>query len=833
MSVPPTQSFIIMEKAYDHLTIEKDINARWQKEKTYTPSSGPAFTIDTPPPTVSGSLHIGHVFSYTQTDIIARYKRLKGFAVVYPFGSDDNGLATERYVEKKLNIRGQDMARSAFIEHCLTESRAAAQLFIDLWQRMGLSMDWDNVYSTISARARRISQESFIDLYNKGYVYRKQDPALYCPTCRTAVAQAELDDTQVATYFNDIVFKDAQGGELIVGTTRPEMLPACVALLYHPNDDRYKKLKGTFVQVPLFDITVPVIADEQVDIEKGTGLVMCCTFGDKTDIAWYKKHNLPYKRIIADDGTFVAETGFLAGLTVLQARTKVIQELTLRELLRGQRPITHAVNVHERCKKEIEFVVLNQWFINILSYKKELQACADQIAWYPAYMTARYIDWVEHLNWDWCISRQRFYGIPFPVWHCQDCTATVLADVKDLPVDPQETACPKPCPQCGSTRLKPDTDVMDTWNTSSLTPYIVFDIMHHTEAKSVFTDPKIKDFLPMSMRPQAHDIIRTWAFYTIAKAWMHHGTIPWKNIVISGHVLSDAKQKISKSKGGADVTPEGLLAKYPADAIRFWTASGSLGQDIAFSEAQIQIGQKLITKLWNAFRFINEHNTQCPAEQVPQELGCSNEWLLHTATECFATYTNYLEQNEFGLALDVLEKFFWKTFCDNYLELVKDQLFNPGSYTAQEVCATRWTLYYVGLRILQMYAPYMPYITEQLYQEMYRPAIGTASIHQTTFEHIQQPFVFNQSAQTARILMTVVGAVRRLKTEKQLSLKTPLQELTIISDSVDVSYRLQALEQVIKGITKAQAIVYTVNPQGTQAIQEKDGLWSATVSCIE
>lgn len=824
-----------MEKIYDYQTVEKNLRNRWQQEGTYKPGDSATYTIDTPPPTASGGLHIGHVFSYTQTDIIARYKRLKGFDVLYPFGVDDNGLATERFVEKKLHIRGHDLPRSQFIEQCLGESRIMGQQFVQLWQQFGFSMYWDTVYSTISDRARRISQESFIDLYNKGYVYRKQDPALYCPTCRTAVAQAELDDIEISTFFNDIVFKDAQGNELIVGTTRPEMLPACVALFFHPTDERYQKLQGTQVHVPLFDITVPVIADEQVDINKGTGLVMCCTFGDKTDIAWYKKHALPYKRIIADDGTFMPHTGFLAGLTAVQARKRVIEELTVHNLLRGQKAITHAVNVHERCKKEIEFVVLSQWFINILSHKEQLIACADNIDWYPAYMKARYIDWVKHLNWDWCISRQRFYGIPFPVWHCQDCQHMIIASIEQLPVDPQETTCSKPCPQCGSRNCKPDTDVMDTWNTSSLTPYIVFDIMHQSDSKSasIFADPRIKDFLPMSMRPQAHDIIRTWAFYTITKTWMHHGSVPWKNIVISGHVLSDAKQKISKSKGGAEMTPEILLEKYSADAIRFWTASGSLGQDIAFSETQIQIGQKLITKLWNAFRFIKEHNQQCPSEQVPQELGCVNEWVLHAASECFAAYSSYLEQHEFGLALDVLEKFFWKSFCDNYLELIKDQLFNPASYTTSEVCATKWTLFYVGLRILQMYAPYVPYISEQLYLEMYQSVHGVPSIHRTQFAHVQQPFVFQESAKTAHVCMHLVSTVRRLKTERQLSLKTPIQELIIACDSVDISYHLEKLEQIIKGITKAQTVKCIISTATAQEMCEKEGLWYMSVSCVE
>jgi valyl-tRNA synthetase len=820
-----------MDKKYDHILAEQEAQRLWQQGKIYKAENNPGvpYTVDTPPPTASGTLHIGHVFSYTQADIIVRYKRMMGFSVVYPFGVDGNGRATEKYVEKKRGIRKNTMARSEFIRVCLEETELMGQAFKELWTRLGLSIDWDLFYSTISPRVQKISQESFIELYKKGYIYRKADPALYCPTCRTSVAQAELDDAQVASVFNDIVFKDAQGRDLIVGTTRPEMLPACVALLYNPSDSRYTYLRDTEVTVPVFGFKVPVIADEAVATDKGTGLVMCCTFGDKTDVAWYKKYKLPYKKIFDQAGKFLEHTGILAGLNIKDGRARIIEELKNAGLLRGQKPIVHTVNVDERCKHEIEYVVLSQWFVRILDFKKEFLELADTIEWYPVFMKARYIDWVKNLNWDWCISRQLFYGIPFPVWHCQDCGHTILADVKDLPIDPQERPYTQPCPQCHGTHIEPDTDIMDTWNTSSLTPYIVYDLVHGQARATVFDDKSLTAFLPMSMRPQAHDIIRTWAFYTMVKAWMHNRTTPWKSIVISGHVLSDAGGKISKSKGGADTTPDGLLKRYPADAVRFWTASGTLGQDIIFSENQIQIGQKLIVKLWNAFRFIHEHIQVCDVSAITYDLGAVNEWILFRSHETFTSYRNYLDKSEFSLALSTVEELFWRDFCDNYLEIIKDQLFNPHLYTQVQVRATKWTLHNVGLRVLQMYAPYLPHIAETLYQSIYRQTVGVPSVHQTRFSDIQQPRSCPEDRQCAESIIAIVAQVRKLKSDHQLSLKTTVNNLSVGVATEELGEQLRQYDQVIKGVTQALSVDYRVAHKLEPRIDGGNGTLHATV----
>ncbi len=822
-------------KTYDHKMCDARIQEWWQAAGVYVCEKAvnvPVYTIDTPPPTISGSLHIGHIFSYTQTDIIARFMRHDGQAVFYPFGFDDNGLPTERFVEKKHGVSGYSMGRASFIQLCSKESALVAQEFESLWKRLGISADWSRTYSTISPEVQKIAQASFIDLYNKNYIYQKEEPALYCTTCFTSVAQAELDDQEQPSVFYDITFTAEDGTPLTVATTRPELLGSCVALFYNPDDSRYQYLAKTKALVPVFEYKVPILADGLVDKNKGTGLVMCCTFGDKNDIAWFKKHGLPYRPSIEPDGRWSALTGQLAGLKVGPAREKIVSLLKQSNTLSNQRAITHAVNVHERCKKSIEYIILKQWFLKLLDYKQEFLHQAEQIQWYPSYMYTRYRDWVENLQWDWCLSRQRFYGIPFPVWHCTQCKNIILPSLQSLPIDPQVTQPEAPCSQCGSTQFNPDTDVMDTWNTSSLTPYICADL-YEGGIENIFSKDALS-FLPMSMRPQAHDIIRTWAFDTIIKTWMHHKTIPWKSIVISGHVLSNDRDKISKSRGNSPMDPENLLNAYSADSIRYWTASGALGTDIAFSENQIKIGSKLQTKLWNAFKFIKEHCATVSIEQ-PADLGELNQWILHSVTETFARYKQALHGHEFGGALHAFEGFFWNTLCDNYLELVKDLLFNPHLYDDHRVQATRWTLHHVGLCTLQMLAPYMPHITEYIYRDLYATSTDS-SIHKTLFIDVQKTFTFAESARAMYTILHLVGAVRRLKSEQQLSLKTPLVELTIHSNDPVIQKLIHTQKQLLMAISHAASMnvsevsLAQSNMHAQQGNASAEKVWSMSLS---
>ncbi len=794
-----------MENRYLHLEYDQQMRELWQKNQTYR-FKNPNFktyTIDTPPPTVSGSLHIGHIFSYTQTDIIARFKRMTGHNVFYPFGFDCNGLATERFVEKKHNTNVSKLGREKFIDLCLSTTEEMKIKFVALWQTMGLSAELEKTYSTIAPDVQKIAQESFIDLVKKDYAYIKSEPALYCTQCRTTVAQAELDDLEQTTTFHDIAFTTTDGEKIIIATTRPELLPSCVAILFHPNDPRFVHLKNKQAIVPLFGQTVAILPDESVVMDKGSGLVMVCTFGDKTDIEWYKKHKLPHVPSIGFDGKFLPVAEILAGLNVVDARKKVIEALQEKQLILHQKQIQNSVNVHERCKHPIEYAILPQWFIKVVQHSQEFLKIAQQINWYPLHMKARFDDWVKNLSWDWCISRQRVFGIPFPVWYCNDCGEILLADVSQLPIDPQQVAYGKPCSQCKSTNIRPEKDVMDTWNTSSLTPYIC-KTLFSDDGKSPFQN---SSFVPMSMRPQAHDIIRTWAFYTIVKSWMHDKTLPWHDIVISGYVLSENKEKISKSKNNAPTEPEKLLTLYAPDAIRFWTASGTLGQDVAFSPEQIGIGQKLLTKLWNALKFvhINNQSHQVP-EKKPADVGLINAWMLDRFNESLKEYRAYFEKNEFSLALQTVEKLFWHDFCDNYLEIIKDQFFNPTQYQVEEVAATMWTLNHVAFGLLQLYSPYLPHITEYLYQHIFASRFKISSIHLTQFDVGQES---DQGIiQSMNVLLELIGQVRKLKTGAQLSLRTEIKILTICAATQEQQQLILQNQSIIKGVCKAQTIIF-------------------------
>jgi valyl-tRNA synthetase len=812
-----------MDKKYNFSKFEKESQRLWNKNQTYKfekDSAKKVFSIDTPPPTVSGRLHIGHIFSYTQTDLIARYKRMQNYNVFYPMGFDDNGLPTERFVEKKNKTKAHLLKRSEFIDLCLKESLLAEKSFEELWKSIGLSVDWEQAYFTISGQVRKISQYSFLDLYKKNLIYRKEEPSLYCTTCRTSVAQAELEDIEKSTTFNDIEFLTQDGEKLIISTTRPELLPACVAVFYNPKDTRYSHLKDKVAITPIFEREVKIIPDEKVDIQKGSGLVMCCTFGDQMDIEWQKKHSLPFVHIVGFDGKWTKDAGELEGLRAHEARKKTLELLEKAGKLKNQKKITHAVNVHERCQQDIEYLILPQWFIKILEHKKDFLDAAEKINWKPEYMKSRYKNWVENLAWDWCISRQRFYGVPFPVWHCQDCGQVILAEEKDLPIDPQEKPYPgKCCPKCKSENLKAETDIMDTWATSSLTPQI-----------NLNWPEENKDLnLPMDLRPQAHDIIRTWAFYTIVKAHYHNKDIPWKNIAISGYVTADGKEKISKSKGNAKLTPESLLTQHSADSVRYWAANGRLGTDSALSENQFKIGNRLITKLWNAFRFCSEHISSYK-KTPPPKLNELNKWLLHKYAQTLQSFTKHFDEYEYTYALADVEKFFWKDFCDNYLEIVKDQFFNPQDYDEQTIEGTKFTLYEIGFGILQLFAPFLPHITETLYQQLFKESEGETSIHKTIFEQERYNYKFVETSKLIDLVIEIISSVRKLKSENAISLKTEIKELKIFGPDEAILEMLKTQEKIITGVTKAKSITFINDKLDANSMLAENDIWTAQIN---
>lgn len=746
----------MLSNQYDARETEIAMQQFWQQEGIYrfVPDQREIFSIDTPPPTISGSLHIGHVFSYTQAEIIARFQRMQGKNVFYPFGFDDNGLPSERLTEKENHVRAADLPRSEFIRLCRETTARYVDEFRSLWQAMGFSVDWSLQYDTIGDRAQKISQQSFIQLAQKGHAYRKDAPVLWCPCCRTSIAQAELDTKELPSAYHTIPFK--VGNAVIpVATTRPELLYGCVALFVHPDDARYCGIIGKKARVPFYSFEVPVLADEATDPQKGTGAVLCATYGDTTDLAWVQKHHLPYKRMIEPDGIICSKVPELGGMSIIEARKKMVELLRENGLLLGYEPIRHTVSIHERCGSQVEILPSSQWFIDVLSQKERLLAAADEICWHPASMKNRYRIWVENLKWDWCVSRQRYFGVPLPVWYCKNCGAPAFASSEQLPVNPLETRPLHSC-TCGCDEWQPETAVMDTWATSSLTPFIN---AHYGESDEI-------PLLPMSMRSQAHEIIRTWAFYTIVRTLYETGGRPWKDIMICGFVLAKKGEKISKSKGNAVDSPMELVQEYSADTLRYWAAGAHLGTDTLFARQELEQSKRFLTKLWNAARFtlsrLEDYNGQEPTELFP-----ADSWLLERCKQVQLNTIEALKQYDTGAARAEIDRLFWDDYCDNYLELVKERLYSTEDIAGRH--AAQYTLFTGFFAILQLYAPFVPHITDAIYQQGFRDREVSVSLHCTVWP--KHPPVDSILIQFGEMLKTVLSEFRRFRSERQLPRK--------------------------------------------------------------
>ena len=782
-----------MQKHYDFKTIEREMAQFWSDNQTYmfkADPSRPIYSIDTPPPTVNGSLHIGHIFSYTQAEMIARFRRMQGYNVFYPFGFDDNGLPTERLVEKELGIRAGDMSRSAFVEACLGTTVQYEEAFKTLWSSLGFSCDWSLRYETISASSQRISQRSFIELYEKGKAYVKDSPVLWCTECKTSIAQAELESLQKETVFYTLKFRLCDASKMTdieVATTRPELLYGCVSLFVHPEDERYKSLTGKHVRVPLYDYEIPILAEPTVSMEKGTGIVMCATYGDATDVTWTNTHNLPYRRVIETDGLISHDVPIIGGLTVNKARARIITTLENAGLIIKSEPIEHLIGIHERCGTPTEIMPSQQWYIDILTEKERFLNAADEINWYPSHMKNRYLNWVENLKWDWCVSRQRYFGVPIPVWYCAQCGEPILADKASLPVNPLESNPNAPC-HCGSTAFLPESGVLDTWATSSLTPLI--------NAKWGEIDAFDEAFMPMSMRTQAHEIIRTWAFYTIVKSLYHTGRLPWKDIMICGFVLAKKGEKISKSKDNSAESPQALIETHSADAIRYWAANAKLGTDTFFDADELAISKRLINKLWNASKFcFMQLKTYHPASDRATELLPIDRWILERMQETVNVATDALNTYEIGTARHAIDAFFFSDFCDNYLELAKERLYQPEKHGYSCQRSGQTALYEVLFGVLKLYAPYIPHITEYLYLHYFKAFESESSIHLAQWHKKKAPdealLAFGDEIKSLLI------EARRYKSENNLSMKSEMPFLKLQSSAATEPFYKESMGDII------------------------------------
>jgi len=771
-----------LPKSYEHKEREKFWQEQWAASDIYhfrdDQPRDQTFVIDTPPPTVSGVLHMGHIFSYTQADFVARYQRMSGKDVFYPMGFDDNGLPTERLVEKIKAVRGSAMPRAEFVALCRDVVKDAENEFRQLFKSAALSVDWRQEYQTISDDVRKLSQASFVDLLKKGEAYRDFRPTYWDWVDQTAIAQAEIENKELPGVMNDIQFTLEDGTPITIATTRPELLGACVAVMYHPEDPNASKYKGKNAITPLFGVKVPMIADELVEREKGTGIVMCCTFGDDTDKDWWRKHKLPLRALLGKDGKLnfggnlyiasfkgelVPQHSDLQGLKPKQANAKTLELLQTAGVVLKQAQMVHTVKCAERSGTPIEIIPTHQWFIKIIDKKEKLLAKGAECIWYPEFMRIRLNQWIEGLKEDWCISRQRFFGVPFPVWRSKRAGEEgkiLFADIEQLPVDPT-VDLPK-----GYAReeVDADIDVMDTWATSSISPQI--------NAKSLMPNK----LFPADLRPQAHEIIRTWAFYTIVKALLHGNTIPWKSVMISGWCLASDKTKMSKSKDNV-VTPVALIEDKGSDAVRYWASTSRLATDTAFSEDLLKIGRKLVTKLWNASNFaaINLDKIQGIPTTASQDTqgGIVTEtldlWILSRLYQCIKKATQEFEKFEYCDARVTIEDFFWNDFCDNYLELVKARAYGESS-TGQQ--SALYAIYHCLETLLRLFAPFVPHITEELYSHIFD---GRGSVHARGLWPKADNYPYDAKAeQSGMACVDVLNLIRKAKSEANVSIKFPV-----------------------------------------------------------
>ncbi|MCB7137633.1 valine--tRNA ligase [Cellulosimicrobium marinum] len=875
----------------DRVTIDglEDVHgARWAEQGTYafdrTRTREEVYSIDTPPPTASGSLHVGHVFSYTHTDVVARYQRMRGREVFYPMGWDDNGLPTERRVQNYYGVRcdptlayvegfeppregdqGKSskapdvpVSRRNFIELCERLTVEDEKQFEAVWRRLGLSVDWAQTYQTIDARSRTAAQRAFLRNLARGEAYQAQAPGLWDVTFQTAVAQAELEAREYPGHFHKVAFhRTADGaptGEVVhIETTRPELLAACVALVAHPDDERYQHLFGTTVRSPLFDVEIPVLAHAAAEPDKGAGIAMCCTFGDLTDVQWWRELQLPTRSIIQRDGRIVRETpewvtsrtgqglfAEMAGKTTFSARQVVVDALRDSGDLAGEPvPTQRMANFYERGDKPLEIVTSRQWYIRNggrdwttadgtrRDLRGELLQRGKELDFHPDFMRVRYENWVGGLNGDWLISRQRFFGVSIPLWYAVDDVGNVdhdhpIVPAEDtLPVDPSSDV---PAGYTEDQRGEPggfvgENDIMDTWATSSLTPQI---------AGGWESDPDLFErVFPMDLRPQGQDIIRTWLFSTVVRSHLEHGSLPWKNAGISGWILDPDRKKMSKSKGNV-VTPMGLLEEHGSDAVRYWAASARLGTDAAFEVGQMKIGRRLAIKILNASKFALSFGVD-PATgtgevvldpaAVTQPL---DRAMLTGLADVVAKATDAFETYDHTRALEVTETFFW-TFCDDYLELVKDRAYGAGaaaSEVSDETRSARVALAIALDTLLRLFAPFVPFATEEVWS-WWRASEG--SIHRAPWP---TPDVARSAAGDADpTILTAAGhalaALRKIKSEAKVSMRTPILAAQVAVPAASLPGVEAAVVDVRNGgrVTGSLDLVAAADGQGDPAVQ--------------
>lgn len=751
-----------LPKTYDFATVEKRWLAEWNDTDFYfdTHSQKPQYVIDTPPPYPTGKLHIGHALNWVYMDIIARYKRMTGYNVMFPQGWDCHGLPTEVKVEETHNITKNDVSREEFRRMCRELTVENIAKMRQSLRTMGFSVDWSHEYITMEPYYYAKTQLSFLRMLKDGYIYQDEHPVNYCTRCETAIAFAEVSYYEGTTLLN---FFDFDGLE--IATTRPELLAACVAVAVHPDDDRYTGIVGKTLRVPIFGHEVTIIADDAVDMNFGSGAVMICTFGDKTDVFWWKKHHLPLRKALSTKGTMTAICGKYEGMTSKDCRTAILADMKALGILKEQKQIDQRVGGCWRCKTPIEILSERQWFVRVKG--DEIVKAARDIKWYPEHMLQRLENWAEQMEWDWCISRQRLFATPIPVWFCDTCGEMILPDEADLPIDPTVDKPKHACPKCGGTSFTGEMDVLDTWMDSSITD------LHVTGWDGSSMPP----YFPAQIRPQGHDIIRTWAFYTILRSMALLGEKPWDGILINGMVLGEDGFKMSKSRGNV-IGPEDVMGPYGVDALRQWAAAGSsTGQDIQFNWNDVVAASRFQTKMWNVVRFsLMQITTESPVAETDAPSTLIDRWMLANLSQTIAETTDAMENYLFDKGLKLIRDFAWNVLANEYLELVKGRLYSTEPDRAGAV----YTLQTTMDALCTMLSPYIPFFAQECYHHL--------SGGKRVIDHPWVDFSYTDAnaVRDGELVVKIVGVLRKYKHDAGLALNAPLGEVTIYTPSHDV-----------------------------------------------
>ncbi len=747
-----------------------------------------AYVIDTPPPYPTGELHLGHVLNWVYMDIVARYLRMKGYNVMFPQGWDCHGLPTEVKVEEIHGIKKNDIPKEEFRKLCIELTTKNIERMKRQMKRLGFSIDWSREYITMTKDYIRKSQLAFVRMFKDGLIYQGRHAVNYCPRCETVIAFAEVEYDTRESYLNYIKFYHDEG-YVVIATTRPELLAACVAVAVNPKDKRYKHLVGKTLRTPIYNREVKVIEDEAVDMDFGTGIVMICTFGDKQDVEWVKKHNLDVIKLIDKNGRLGKEAGRYAGLSVEEARKRIIEDLEKEGHLIKKEKISQNVGRCWRCKTPIEILEEKQWFVKVRDMKEKILKAAEKIEWIPDYMKHRLINWVNSMTWDWVISRQRIFATPIPVWYCKNCGYVMVAKEEWLPVFPENENPREPCPKCGSTSFEPERDVLDTWMDSSITPLVIAGWPDNREL--------FEKLYPTHLRPQGHDIIRTWAFYTIVKSLALTGSIPWFRILINGMVLGEDGRKMSKSLGNV-VEPDEMIKKYGADALRQWAAmGGSVGSDIPFSEKDVKFGNRFLRKFYNAIRFASQFFDDFK-EDSSKKFDIVDRWILSKLNRLIEKVDSYLADYRFDKAIISIHDFVWHDFCDNYIEEVKHRLYSKKDEESMQ--AAIYTLREVIEKTIKLLAPFTPHFCEEIYQMFFSKG---ESIHETKFPEPKREFISDEYEAKGEIINKIISAIRKFKSERKLPLSYEIKEVIIHSkDSKEIEEAIKSGIETIKGTAR-------------------------------